>query len=745
MKHHPILLLLCLLVCLSVVLPLPSQAQSTSEPARIVINYATLNPSNDRQADKGALEVFFTVMDAQGQPIIRPDIDTAHVRFVDFDDELALVDDPDAPIYIALLVDVSGSMARSMDGVRQAAIQSIRASPRNAHFAVYAFSRDRKSMLPDDLFFSADTRQVEQAIRGITVVPGGETCLYDSIIDTIRDVRRDAPERESRRAVIAFTDGVDELRDDAGPCSRNKLPDVITEAQGITGRDAVAIPVYTIGLCNPGPRDPCVYTEPIEFQGETVEANSIQFLAEYTNAMMAKGNLNDIHHAFNAIMQALNSQWLARANVFATRGSNQAILDVTFKDGSSLQSATFDFVSETDYIPLPMVRIVRTMFVDDQYVLEPDLTRPSDMSEITVGILDKQTGSELPEQIFTQSDIQDYLAQQKPFVINTSSLRAEQEYCFRVRARDRNRNPLLRQGVMGEPDHNLDEKCVVYSPGIPFQISNVLQNTRNSTLVINLALQESGGQPLLYEVSILDDGTNQPVDDDPPPQGLLTGSQIEMPIPQKIMQAREERAYRVGVTLKRAGQEHGAQATYPARFKSPGMFGRLLMIIVNPFVLGGLLVIAVGVAAWIAYSRLRASKQKPPARPPIYNPPTILPGSRGLVIRITQTPDKTQKREISLERSDKPFVIGRGSTADLCITGDRDISREHAQISIKDYLFTLSDLGSRNGTFVDDQDRRLEPKEVIPLVRPVVVKLGKHTCLEIEPARLSSRSGSLDG
>ncbi len=743
MKNHPILLLLCLLVCLSVVIPLPTQAQSSSEPARIVINYATLKPSNDRQADKGELEVFFTVMDAQGQPIIRPDIDTAHVRFVDFDDELALVGDPDAPLYIALLVDVSGSMTNSMDGVRRAAVEAIRASPRNAHFVVYAFSRERQPMLPDDVFFSADMRQVEEAIRGITVVPGGETCLYDSIVDTIRDLRREAPERESRQAVIAFTDGVDELRDSAGPCSRNALPDVITEAHGITGRDAIAIPIYTIGLCNPGPRDPCVYTEPIVFQGETVEANSIQFLAEHTNAIMAKGNLNDIHHAFNAIMQALNSQWLARANVYASRGSNQAILEVTFKDGSSLQSATFEFVSEADYIPLPMVRIVRTMFVNDQYVLEPDLIRPSAMREITVAILDKQTGTELPDQVFTQSDIQAYVSQQKPFVIDTAGLRPEQEYCFRVRARDVNGNPLRRQGALDPLDHNLDEKCVVYRPGIPFTISNVSQDTRNGTLVINLALQESSGQPLLYEVSILDDSTNQPVDDDPLPQGLLVGSRIEMPIPRKILQAGEDRAYRVGVTLKKAGQEHGTQITYATRFKSPGMVGRLLIIIANPVVLGGGLVIAVGVTAWISYSRLRASKQKPPPRPPIYNPPTILPGSRGLVIRITQTPDASQKREVPLERSDKPFVIGRASTADLRIAGDKDISREHAQITIKDYLFTLSDMGSRNGTFVDD--RRLEPQEAIPLVRPVVVKLGTHTRLEIEPARLSSRPGSLDG
>jgi DNA-binding CsgD family transcriptional regulator len=51
---------------------------------------------------------------------------------------------------------------------------------------------------------------------------------------------------------------------------------------------------------------------------------------------------------------------------------------------------------------------------------------------------------------------------------------------------------------------------------------------------------------------------------------------------------------------------------------------------------------------------------------------------------------------------DPVSILGRSSDCDLVIKS-RSISRRHAEIAIQDCLITVTDLGSRNGTFVNDR------------------------------------------
>jgi hypothetical protein len=49
------------------------------------------------------------------------------------------------------------------------------------------------------------------------------------------------------------------------------------------------------------------------------------------------------------------------------------------------------------------------------------------------------------------------------------------------------------------------------------------------------------------------------------------------------------------------------------------------------------------------------------------------------------------------------LIIGRGERSDLIIP-DRRVSRQHARIQLEGDGYTLEDLGSRNGTFVNGQE-----------------------------------------
>ncbi len=67
------------------------------------------------------------------------------------------------------------------------------------------------------------------------------------------------------------------------------------------------------------------------------------------------------------------------------------------------------------------------------------------------------------------------------------------------------------------------------------------------------------------------------------------------------------------------------------------------------------------------------------------------------------TDENGDYRRVSV--SGKTFVIGRHSDNDLCIPNAK-LSRQHAEIESFDDVFTVSDLGSSNGTFLNGEDLR---------------------------------------
>jgi pSer/pThr/pTyr-binding forkhead associated (FHA) protein len=60
------------------------------------------------------------------------------------------------------------------------------------------------------------------------------------------------------------------------------------------------------------------------------------------------------------------------------------------------------------------------------------------------------------------------------------------------------------------------------------------------------------------------------------------------------------------------------------------------------------------------------------------------------------------KRHRYVLRQNDSFEIGRAADADICISEDMKISRRHVLIGFKGDGFQVSDLGSSNGTFVND-------------------------------------------
>ena len=116
--------------------------------------------------------------------------------------------DDNAPVRVALLFDVSGSMqlASRLEDARSAARQvlsALRLADATDEAAVFSFDMNLQSLQP----FTADAGAIERALA--RVAPYGQTSLYDAIALTASDVNDSRPGDPRRRAVIVFTDGVD--------------------------------------------------------------------------------------------------------------------------------------------------------------------------------------------------------------------------------------------------------------------------------------------------------------------------------------------------------------------------------------------------------------------------------------------------------------------------------------------------------------------------------------------------------
>jgi ABC transport system ATP-binding/permease protein len=121
---------------------------------------------------------------------------------------------------------------------------------------------------------------------------------------------------------------------------------------------------------------------------------------------------------------------------------------------------------------------------------------------------------------------------------------------------------------------------------------------------------------------------------------------------------------------------------------------------------------------------------------------TNQPEDQGLAKLTWEDPTSKESHEFVLAEG-ATASIGRSSSNDISIP-ERHVSRQHAVIAFRDGMFTISDLGSANGTFVNDR-RLTEPfplahGDVIRLYVPVIAFSAVVTAEEESEAR---RTGTL--
>lgn len=108
-----------------------------------------------------------------------------------------------------------------------------------------------------------------------------------------------------------------------------------------------------------------------------------------------------------------------------------------------------------------------------------------------------------------------------------------------------------------------------------------------------------------------------------------------------------------------------------------------------------------------------------------------------LTVQLVRRTDDSQPREYALDG--RPIYIGRSPSCDIVLDGDQLTSRRHALLRYDSARYVLVDLGSSNGTYINDN----EVREATPLEDGDRVVIGEHELVYSTAA--ASADASLPG
>jgi hypothetical protein len=166
----------------------------------------------------------------------------------------------------------------------------------------------------------------------------------------------------------------------------------------------------------------------------------------------------------------------------------------------------------------------------------------------------------------------------------------------------------------------------------------------------------------------------------------------------------------------------------------PGIFDQVVTgLEQNPLLAIGLVVVLSSAVLFVVFGR-RPKKQAFSLAHPVEDY-TIIAGAppsdgkkRGkLLIDVIETPSPGD--QVKRTTSTFPCTIGRSQECQIRLTGDSQLSRQHARLAVENGRIILIDMGSNNGTFVDG--KQIAANTPTTLSDAQVIQLGRHTKIRV--------------
>ncbi len=621
--------------------------------------------------------------------------------------------------YVALVLDASGSMRDILPSMQEAAVNLIAQAPPETLFAVIRFDEQIRLIQT----FTDDHEQVTSAVNSIEPGESG-TCLYDATYTAVQALEQIAGE-VPRRALAIFTDGRDERRlNESGACSRHTFEQVLDYA----GSREIPIPIYAAGLsANPG----------------RINVSALTQMAEATGGQVAQET--QLPDLMQAILHNINRQWAVRVQLQPGQGAHRGALLLTLNDQSLPAPVPISFAASRSFVvqeppPPPLVLGIDNVTYDETAALfnfDVTVSAPQQVGSLHVDVLDAdnvqvtrldQTGPILPRQTLRlNAKLLDgqgqYVLQVAPLSPSGRMLRDENGRSLAATYQFTYDPPRpLRLAIDGV--QQLDDPAAFNfrswrleddQPAlqINLQVENDDQVAQYEGLLINLQGNQQWGDPFNVPVQIdaaSGDATAQvPIAPDP---GTYT----------LVLNALSESGQRLA----------SARYTFSARNPDTSLARALKALQDNPllWVVELILLILLALVAWrigvLLGRRQRPAEEEEP------EPSPVQAGAPPVHLEVLETPDPAFANGHGMIMvTEFPYTIGREG-CDLSITGDRHISRRHAQITFTDGLFYIVDFGSSNGTFVNEA--RLAANAPTPLSGDIGAKIrvGKTTVLSFK-------------
>ncbi len=695
------------------------------------------------------MKVYFNILDPKTSlPVMGPQPQNAEISLPQYNQTAqSPVTRPDIPIYVTLVLDASGSMGGLEPDLKRAAKAALTNTPNNSFFSVVQFN-DEIKLLQD---FTQNIPAVTFAIDQYAVKRQGGTCLYDAAYSAVEAIQK-AP--VGRRAVIVFTDGKD-VKIDGKQCSKRNFNEVMNLAMDSQ------VPISTIGL---------------SLKDGDLNEVELKGWASSTGGGSAIVKKDDLASAFGNIMDALKSQWMVQVEVYPKRGTSQVLLTINLPGSQSI-SKTFSINSNTDYPgPPSKVRVELKGFslnaASRSYDVDLSMTSPELVKYIKIEVWDKSAGSKMGEYPFED------LSSNKTYSIPASILTTNRSYYLLISAISLADNaPFMITRQDDKPASEIRHEFI-YDPSSAFPTLKIQAiSQKGFDLEVDFSLTNLA---LVAGIDgwLVNQDTNIKVE----------GSEFRMmgkPDDPLIIPLRNNRVLSGKYTLVlRAladdGNEYSIDTYKDLNYKAPTLFQRLSSaMIANPVFLLAILAVVIGLVGFLMFT---SARQKQASGTPVMGgelgknlragsglpiatdePFVARPRNREVKVPpvakeqiAAQTlvgADETARTmesvfpaltlvlvdaPVEIDRQPRPlrqFPVVIGRTEGEVQIPEPHLSRRHAQIDYDPARrgYRLTDLGSRNGTYVDNL--QLIPSQAVEIKPGSMVRLGTKIMIRIEITR----------
>jgi len=530
--------------------------------------------------DAMTLRLYFNIYDDRtGTPLLEVDAQSAEVTLLNTNYTVSgELKKPDVPIYITLVLDSSGSMGGAAKDLQDAAKLSLNNTPDNSLFSVAQF--DEEIQLLQD--FTENIPALQYAIDRYKVSRNG-TCLYDAAYSAVEAMAK-AP--AGRRAVILFTDGKDENKE-GNPCSKHTYQELVDLAM------KSQVPISTIGL---------------SYNQGAINSLELESMAGSTGGIAAVATQGNLDESFEKIMQALKAQWMLEAAIYPRRGNNDAVFNLTFNDGSSLNTA-FNVNSDTDYPgpPSPVTARLSGLLLnaaEQSYEVQLDLTSPDLVGYVKIEVWDSNAGSKVGEYVFDQPGPNNSL------FVPTENLTIGRNYELHISAVGKDDNvpfEIVRDdNGKGATQlvHDFEFDPTSSYPSLQIQS---LSKEKSGDLVLTVNVTNSdliGG----FDGWLVDNKTNAQVPSSNFTASTISGTTGTITIPMRAKRIPDGNYTIIVRVLAKNNNVYSTAVYEELVYEAPSIFSRLgVALVAAPIFMVGILVVIAAVVGFLMYN---SSRQK---------------------------------------------------------------------------------------------------------------------------------------